>query len=106
MVSIALFFPAIGINMNVCNDTENANDFECTRKDESSLTAYYSIFSVLWGIGWASSKISYLAILPGIAPSDNSRMALNSFGNIGKITGVIILYGCSWLFVHTGEKNP
>ena len=113
VAAVPLFLPPIGLNMNECiqQHTENISDTSNTRTDnveftnneDASVTAYYSAFSVLWGMGWASIKISHMSMLPLLAPSENSRMTLNSISYASNIIGIICLYGSSWLFIRTGQ---
>ena len=114
MAAVPLFFPAIGLSMNECihqrkeniwdTSNENTNNVACTNNEESSLVAYYSVFSLLAGIGWASVRISHFSMLSILAPSDNSRMELNSIGYAITQMGVLCLYGSTWIFVGTGES--
>ena len=113
VAAVPLFLPPIGLNVNECikqlnknvSDTNTAttNNLECTNKEQALVTAYYSAFSALWGIGWASIEISHLSMLPVLAHSENSRMTLNSINYASYIISIICLYGSSWLFIRTGE---
>ena len=84
--------------------TEDSNNPGCTHRSMSSVTAYYCVFSILWGIGWASTKISHMSMVPALSTSENNRMALNSISYAINVVSVICLCSVSWLFVRTGEN--
>ena len=114
LAAIPLFFPAIGISVNECNPPlkDNISDStltecnpECANKGETLVTAYYCVFSVLWGIGYASIKISHLSMMPILAPSENDSITLNSINYAVDVMSIICVYGASWLFIRTGNLN-
>ena len=88
---------------NISNTNSDTSDLECTHKGELSVTVYYSVFSVLWGVGWSAVKISHLSMLPVLAPSESNKMTLTTIIYAVEIISTIFLYGSSWLFIRTGK---
>ena len=115
MAAVPLFFPPIGINMDKClqldkenildTETESTKILECTNRREFVVTAYYSVSSALYGIGWTSITIAHLAILPVLASSDNNKLTLNAIVYALEMLSAICIYSASWLFTGTGEKT-
>ena len=86
-------------------NTENINHLECRSNGDILVTAYYSAFSVLWGIGWAAVKITHMSLLPVLAPSEEGKMTLNTINYAVNIMSTAFLYGASWLFMRTGDNK-
>ena len=116
LFGLPLFFSPIGITTKECylieNDnvlinasTENKDVLECRLEGQSTITAYYSVFSVLWGIGWAAIKISHLSLIPVLATSENTRMSLNSINYAVDVMSIICFYGAAWIFLRLGMFN-
>ena len=69
------------------------------------MTAYYSVSSALYGIGWTCITISHLSILPVLASAENNKVTLNSIVYALEMLSTICIYGSSWIFTGIGEKN-
>ena len=112
-----LFMPAIGLNVDTCDDpdpnvnlttpnpstisTTNMFAENCGGDSEMTVVIYYSAFVVLFQFGWATVQISHLSMIPDITSDENSRMALTSVRYAATVGSNILVYCIAWLLLET-----
>ena len=66
-ICVALSFPFLFMNC-----------IHCSNSDIWAQFLYYSPFVVIFQIGWASTQISHLSLIPELTPNNGERVELNA----------------------------
>lgn len=85
MVAVSLFFfwhTCLGCENSCRLECEKCLDCEkCLNCENSALAVkmvYFSVFIIIFQVGWASVQISHLSLIPELASDENERVGLNA----------------------------
>jgi Na+/melibiose symporter-like transporter len=65
---------------------------------------YYTPFIVIFQIGWASTQVSHLSVIPNLTPIERERTQLNSFRYGGTVLSSIAVYGIAFAFLQSSDS--
>ena len=118
VAAFPIFFPAIGLDLkkwepqsNLFNSTtdkslENTTIYpslEFEGEEEQALTAYYTVFFMLFSFGSATIRTSLLSMIPVIACNENDRMDLTAVRKGATALTNILFYSITWILFDTGK---
>ena len=115
LAAFPLFFPTIGVEILNCyrghtedklsqnESNKNITSAECSDANEQIITAYYSIFAGLWGLGYAMIKTAHFSLIPIITSKESTKITLTSIRYAADVVSKLCLYGTAWALFHTGQ---
>jgi len=65
---------------------------------------YYTPFIVIFQIGWASTQVSHLSVIPNLTPIERERTQLNSFRYGGTVLSSIAVYAIAFAFLQSSDS--
>lgn len=66
---------------------------------------YYTPFIVIFQIGWASTQVSHLSVIPNLTAHAAERTQLNSFRYAGTVLSSIAVYGIAFGFLESSDTD-
>ncbi|CAL8083018.1 unnamed protein product [Orchesella dallaii] len=87
-----IYSPGIGFSVNTDEWSEVA---------DWKKTLYYGLFIALFQIGWASTQISHLALIPKLTPDEFLRTEILAIRYACTVGSNISVYVVAWIFLRT-----
>jgi Na+/melibiose symporter-like transporter len=74
--------------------------------NDLAVVSYYTLFIIIFQIGWASVQVSHLALVPELAHDEQERVSLNSLRSTFTILSGVAVYVLAYeLLGRQGEQN-
>nr|XP_023021993.1 major facilitator superfamily domain-containing protein 12-like [Leptinotarsa decemlineata] len=80
---------------------------DCSQSHDWAQMFYYSMFIIIFQIGWAAVQISHLSLIPELTPNEHDRTRLTAMRYSFTVVSNVLVYVVTWVVLHmnNGESS-
>lgn len=97
LAGVVMVVFSFGFMFNLCPDCENSPEW--------ARFIYYAPFVMIFQIGWASTQISHLSLIPQLSQCENERVVLNAIRYAFTVISNLFVYAMAFLFFKFNDED-